>query len=204
MNMPDASFHTPESSRMQVGQTGPARRKAPHVRRVSWTLLVTTAVSVLVCMFVGLGSSPVSAGEFCFGAAGQQCGQFRNGRLQGVAFCSPPVSDIAVCAVHGGSLTHDPCCVANPNGVACGRQPENGRCRVEWDRAVHRWFWGYQWYRTVNTAIENDTGVVVRPQYCARSGAGVHREDRSHCCSGRSREAGFLLRVGRPDLFICN
>ena len=186
---------------MMPAAGGAAAVREGGPRAPAWLRAMLTMV--LLPFLLGLAAGPVLAGEFCFGAAGQQCGQFRNGQLQGVAFCTVAVSDRAVCAVHGGSLTHDPCCVREPNGVGCGRSPENGRCRVEWDRAVHRWFWGYQWYRVINTALENDTGVVVRRLYCARPGAGVHREDRAHCCSGRSRRAGFLQRMGRPDLFVC-
>lgn len=159
-----------------------------------------------VVLLGGLGmGAEATARDFCFGAAGQQCGEFREGEMQGVAFCSTlPLVNFGVCKVSGGSLTHDPCCASNPRGVVCGGSPETTACRVEWDRSVHRFFWGYQWNRVVDTAKPNTTGVVVRADYCAKRGAGVHRLDRQHCCSRSSRQAGFFDRLGRPDLFRCN
>lgn len=163
-------------------------------------------VFAALVLIIGLGTAhEASARDFCFGAAGQQCGEFREGQLQGIAFCSTlPIVNRGVCKVSGGSLTHDPCCASNPNGVVCGAKPESTRCQVEWDRSVHRAFWGYQWSRIVDTAKANTTGVVVRADYCARRNAGVHRLDRQHCCSGSSRQAGFFDRLGRPDLYRCN
>ncbi len=146
------------------------------------------------------------AGNFCFGGAGQQCGEFRDGELQGIAFCSTAgfFGNFGVCQVSGGSLTHDPCCVRFPDGVVCGQPQRNNQCQVEWDRSVHRLFWGYNWNRLVNTAKDNTTGRVVRADYCAKPRAGVHRLDRAHCCSGSSARAGFFDRFARPDLYRCS
>jgi len=163
-------------------------------------------VLIALCLVLGPGlAMQAQARDFCFGAAGMQCGEFREGALQGMAFCATlPVVNRGICKVSGGSLTHDPCCARNPDGVVCGSKPETRQCQVEWDRSVHRAFWGYQWSRVVDTAKPNTTGVVVRADYCATRNAGVHRLDQPHCCSRSARQAGFWDRLGRPDLFRCN
>ncbi len=159
-----------------------------------------------LCLLLGLLlTHQAGAGEFCFGAAGQQCGEFRRGALQGIAFCaSVPIVNHGICQVSGGSMTHDPCCASHPDGVVCGKTPETGSCQVEWDRSVHRAVWGYHWNRLVNTAREYHSATVVRADYCAKPGAGVHRLDRGYCCSGRSHRANFWDRLGRPNLYRCD
>ncbi|EIT71798.1 MULTISPECIES: hypothetical protein [Hydrocarboniphaga] len=167
-----------------------------HARRLLGSLL-------LLSLF---GSATPALAERCFGAVGQQCGGFHQGQFAGVAMCLPASNgaDRANCKVSGGSMTHDPCCAANPNGVMCGTSPENNRCSAEWTRAVNRAVWSYQWTRNVNDEVENTTGTVRGPDYCARDGAGVHRNDRNFCCSGNSHRAGFWDRIGRPNLYRCD
>lgn len=169
---------------------------------------MNTLLRSLCLLLPGLLSLPVAAGDFCFGGAGQQCGQFRDGALQGIAFCiAAPGNPVGICQVNGGSMTHDPCCVARPGGVMCGGSPfddDQSQCKSEWDRAVHRTVFGYNWARAVNFNVENRSGNVVRADYCARPDAGVHRNDRGFCCSGSARRAGFWDRFGRPDLYRCN
>jgi len=167
----------------------------------------TVIKSLCFTLLATLGLGQASAGEFCFGAAGQQCGEFRDGALQGVALCTLlfPGNPNGICQVSGGSMTHDPCCVDRPRGVMCGGSPtDESQCKAEWDRAVHRTFWGYNWYRAVNFSVENTSGDVVRASVCARAGAGVHSNDRGFCCSSSSRRAGFWDRFGRPALYRCN
>lgn len=150
-------------------------------------------------------AAPAFAADFCFGAAGMQCGGFRNGELVGIAFCLPIAEpDRANCLVSGGSMTHDPCCADNPNGVQCGGNNSSGACQGAWDRAVNRAVWGYQWKRRVNTAKSNTTGDVVQPDYCARDGAPIHRNDVGYCCSNRSHRASWWDRIGRPNLYRCD
>lgn len=159
--------------------------------------------------FIGLLlSTPLlaSAGEFCFGGAGQGCGTFAGGPFGSVAFCLPNNSSTrknVVCQVSGGSMTHDPCCVTSPSGVFCGRSPSTNQCKVEWDRAVNRWFWGYNWKRNVDSRKENTTGQVVFNDYCAPNTAGIHKNDQSYCCSKKSLPASNWDRAGRPNLNVC-
>jgi hypothetical protein len=159
--------------------------------------------------FIGLLlSTPLlaSAGEFCFGGAGQGCGTFAGGPFGSVAFCLPNNSSTrknVVCQVSGGSMTHDPCCVMSPSGVFCGRSPSTNQCKVEWDRAVNRWFWGYNWKRNVDSRKENTTGQVVFNDYCAPNTAGIHKNDQSYCCSKKSLPASNWDRAGRPNLNVC-
>lgn len=166
-------------------------------------------LSLLAFCFATLAAlGTAQAGDYCFGASGQQCGGFRDGELAGIAFCVPiPFNSNLACQISGGSMTHDPCCVDRPGGVMCSGSPlddDQRYCKSEWDRAVHRAFWGYQWTRAVNGNRENTTGNVVRAEYCASRNAGVHRNDRNYCCSGSARRAGFWDRLGRPSLYRCN
>lgn len=148
--------------------------------------------------------TPVLADDqTCFGAVGQQCGSFNNGRLQGIAFClPPPPNGSGICAVSGGSWTHDECCFDHPDGVMCGGNSSQ-RCNNEWNKAVSRFVWGYQWFRGVDYRLIDRDGTVDRSRYCARPGAGVHRNDRQYCCSGDSRRASFWDRLARPSLYRC-
>lgn len=160
---------------------------------------------VLIAALVLCCGTAAHAADYCFGAVGQQCGGIS---IAGVQFAAcVPLSfsaPMAVCAVSGGSMTHDPCCADNPRGKMCGTSPEiPSLCSTEWDRAVHRFVWGYQWRRVVDTSRPNTTGEVVRADYCARRGDGVHRRDTSFCCSRDWRRASFWERLARPALRIC-
>lgn len=157
----------------------------------------------LLCGFAA--STAVSAGNFCFGAAGMQCGSFAAGKLAGVAFCAPAgQTDRANCLVSGGSLNHDPCCFDSPNGVLCGGNGSSNACQAAWDRSVHRAVWGYQWVRKVDTKKDNTSGDVVTADYCGRSNAPVHLHDTEYCCAGNARRASFWDRLVRPNLYRCN
>lgn len=161
---------------------------------------------VFAGLMLVLGLPLADAAEYCFGAVGQGCGMAAGGPFGSVATCLPNFSGTAkdvTCQVSGGSMTHDPCCVRNPYGEFCGNTPATTQCHAEWDRAVNRFLWGYQWKRKVNSKKENTTGNVVRADYCAPNGKGIHRNDRSLCCSGRSAQASFLDRIGRPSLYVC-
>lgn len=170
-------------------------------------MLIRGALSSLLVCAAWLSPAAVqtaSATEYCFGASGQGCGGWTFGEMPRFAFCSPAGSNgVAKCAVSGGSMTHDPCCVRSPRGKVCGGRPETAQCTVEWNRAVDRAKWGYQWLRNIDTRRGNDTGVVERPLYCAQRGSGVHRNDESFCCSRSARDANSLERFARPDLKIC-
>jgi hypothetical protein len=101
-------------------------------------------------------------------------------------------------------MTHDPCCADQPNGKMCGRTPANNDlCLNEWNRAVHRFVWGYQWSRLVDRTVGNTSGNVVRASYCAREGQGLHKNDVEFCCSRDARWANIWQRMARPNLKIC-
>lgn len=148
--------------------------------------------------------STVSAGERCFGASGQGCGGWNVGEMPRMAFCGNIAnSGLAVCAVSGGSMTHDPCCADNPRGKQCGGSPENAQCTSQWDRAVRRAIWFYQWTRLIDTRRVNETNVVERSLYCAKRDSGIHKNDAEFCCSRQSREGNGWERIGRPSLNVC-
>jgi|GEM_PF-6333657 len=159
--------------------------------------------------FVGLLlsiSHLASAGEYCFGGAGQGCGMFAGGPFGSVAFCVPNFGSTPkkmTCQVSGGSMTHDPCCAKSPNGVFCGGSPSTNQCNAEWDRSVNRWLWGYNWKRKVDNKKENTSGQVVFNDYCAANGVGIHKNDQSFCCSKKSLPASYWDRLGRPNLNVC-
>lgn len=161
-----------------------------------------------LCLLSGalLASAPAFAAEYCFGAVGQGCGMFAGGPLGSVATCLPNLPGVrkdTLCQVSGGSMTHDPCCADHPNGEWCGGSPATSECRTEWNRAVSRFVWGYNWRRNVDSKKENTTGNVVFNDYCAPATAGVHKNDANQCCSRRADPAPFWLKAGRPDLYIC-
>lgn len=171
---------------------------------------VRAVLSVLLACAGWLSPAAVqpahAATDYCFGAAGQGCGGWTFGEMPRFAFCVPlPASGgKAICSVSGGSMTHDPCCATSPNGKMCGGPGrETTQCRAEWDKAVSRAFWGYQWNRVVDTRRGNSTGIVERPLYCANRGAAIHKNDDQHCCSRSSRPGNFWERLGRPNLDIC-
>jgi hypothetical protein len=159
--------------------------------------------------FVGLLFSiplSASAGDYCFGGAGQGCGMFAGGPLGSVAFCVPnngSTSKKVTCQVSGGSMTHDPCCAKNSSGAFCGKSPSTNQCSSEWDRSVNRWFWGYNWKRKVDNKKENTSGLVVFNDYCAANTVGIHKNDTSYCCSRKSLPASSWDRIARPNLNVC-
>jgi hypothetical protein len=162
-----------------------------------------------ICLLgFALGASfSTYAGEYCFGAVGQGCGMFSGGPLGSVATCIPNLPGArkdTMCQVSGGSMAHDPCCAAHPNGEWCGGSPSTSQCSAEWDRAVNRFVWGYNWKRNVDSKKENTTGNVVLNDYCAPATARVHKNDVNQCCSRKADPAPFWLRVGRPSLYICH
>jgi hypothetical protein len=174
--------------------------KKMNTRFFKYTLVFSGLIASLAMPDVA------NAGEYCFGAVGQGCGTFGGGPLGSVAFCAPNLSGTPkdlTCQVNGGSMTHDPCCFRNPYGTWCGQSPSTTQCEAEWNRAVDRTFWGYNWKRNVNSKKENTSGNVVFADYAARNGQGVHKKDKSFCKSGRSEQASFWDRVGRPSLYVC-
>ncbi len=143
--------------------------------------------------------------DYCFGAVGQQCGGIS---ISGVNFaaCAPFVYNpsLKICAVSAGSMTHDPCCADLPYGKMCGHTPENqNQCASQWNRAVHRFVWGYQWTRLVDPTVPNTSGDVVRADYCAQRGDGLHKNDVEFCCSRDAQWATWWERIPRPSLKIC-
>ena len=159
----------------------------------------------LFAMLILASGLEARAADYCFGGVGQQCGGIN---MSGVYFaaCTPHfyVSNLRICAVSAGSMTHDPCCADNPRGKMCGTQPEIGsQCLTEWNRAVHRFAWGYQWARAVDGTVANTSGNVVRADYCAQRGDGLHKNDVEFCCSREAQWAGFWERLARPNLKIC-
>lgn len=161
---------------------------------------ISRVFGVLLCLL----ATPSFADQNCFGAAGQRCGGLSASGLN-FSTCqpSPNIATNGLCYVSNGSWTHDECCVANPNGVFCGGNDSSRACQVEWDRAVHRLVFDYQWLRFVDYRVFNDTGRVARSLYCARSGARIHRADASRCCSSAAVSAPFWERLGRPNLVVC-
>lgn len=155
----------------------------------------------------GVVAEAQAAGERCFGAVGQACGGWtNNSAMPSVAFCvhtNGIGTNQGICLVNGGSMAHDPCCATNPNGKMCGGSRETSQCSADWERAVSRTFWGYNWKRVLDVNRENSTGVVEQSLYCARPGKGVHKNDERFCCSRSSRPGNFWERVGRPNLNIC-
>ena len=159
----------------------------------------------LCCVFLLASGAQAGAADYCFGAVGKQCGGIT---MAGINFaaCTPfaYLTNHSVCAVSAGSMTHDPCCADHPTGKECGTPPENPDvCKSQWNLALHRFGWGYQWARVVDRTVSNTTGNVVRASYCAKAGQGLHKNDVAFCCSRDARWANYWERLARPDLKIC-
>jgi hypothetical protein len=171
----------------------------------------TRVLQAMAALALWLAGGPAAAqvNEFCFGAAGMQCGGVTGqAAVQGVAFCLPvqsPLVKNGICKVHGGSWEHDTCCFANRNGVACGGNDSTRACEAAWNKSIHRTTWGYYWFRATDYTRPNPRGVIETALYCAPSGAHLHRNDRVHCCNGAASAvpADFWARVGRPSLWRC-
>lgn len=168
-----------------------------------WAMVMALGVLAALGLAPGVVAQAQAADGRCFGAAGQGCGGWNVGEMPRLAFCAHH-GGMGVCKISGGSMTHDPCCAANPRGKMCGGAgTETNQCSVEWNRAVWRAVWGYQWARSLNTSVNNTSGVVVRSDYCATRGQGVHQNDTRYCCSSRARSAYFWENVARPQLKVC-
>lgn len=170
--------------------------------RATLSLLLMCAAWLLPAVF-----NNAHADDRCFGAAGQGCGAWNGGAvgagMPNVAFCSGNLNGTALCLVSGGSMTHDPCCARNPNGKQCGGNESKAECTVEWNKSVNRLIWNYQWARLVDTRIDNSTGVVDRPLYCAKKNQVIHKNDAQYCCSGRADPGNYWVRLVRPSLSVC-
>ncbi|MEP6906451.1 MAG: hypothetical protein ABI858_00495 [Pseudoxanthomonas sp.] len=162
-------------------------------------------VILLVCTtwLLPAAFSPAHADDRCFGAAGMGCGTWNGGGMPAVAFCTGNLSGSALCLVSGGSMTHDPCCAKTPNGKQCGGNNTKAECTAEWDKSVSRVVWAYQWARIIDTRIDNPTGVVTTPLYCAKKNSVIHKNDARYCCSGRADPGNYWVRLVRPSLSVC-
>lgn len=133
----------------------------------------------------------VVAGQRCFGAAGEDC-TVRNGTVQ-EGYCIG-----TKCPISGGSWEHDECCwkrtvkkdsgkscIAPAPGMSAGSGPAQV-CNAEWVKALQRTSGGWNWWRSVDTSLLNNTGKVVFNSYCAETGSRVHVKDVKYCCSKRA------------------
>lgn len=163
---------------------------------------------LLVSMMLTALSVDAQAQHRCFGAGGDQCGALSGqGFRLSACVATPFAPGFSFCNVSGGSWAHDECCFRNPRGNFCDGAGTAGAsiCRVEMVRAIHRAGFGYQWTRLVDNRRSDDDGLVNRAEYCARPGAGVHRDDVGFCCNTRpaARRVHFPFNIGRPDLHVC-
>lgn len=115
-----------------------------------------------------------------------------------------------LCYVSVGSLLHDSCCTAHPDGVQCGGSGEpTSECQVEWDHAVNDSMWGRAWQarftvgRPVATSwraalrVSRDgepdafePGRDLRPELKAPDGTVLYAFDSdAFCASGRTEPA---------------
>ncbi len=143
--------------------------------------------------------------EYCFGAAGMQCGSDNIGEFK-IALCTPnALANGGICLINSGSFAHDTCCWNNPGGVACGGTGGSATaCQAEWDLSVSRVGGGYSWSRQLDFTRGNTTGVVEFDRYCAQTGARVHRGDVALCCDRAGADpAPAVELLVRPDLQVC-
>lgn len=123
----------------------------------------------------GGGTTQCQVKNACFGAAGPDCFPAVGNHFG----CNG-----STCAVSGGSIRHDSCCFASPNGVMCGGNNSSSACQAAWDIAIDREIYGLAWKRVVNTCVASTTGIVNMAAYCAPANAIVRPADASFCCGG--------------------
>jgi hypothetical protein len=131
--------------------------------------------------------------EFCFGAAGQGCGD----SFMKLSTC---VGD--ACQINAGSWRHDECCVRNRNGGMCDNrleelvtaQPVAGSpgqvCMVDFNKALRRLGTPLTWTRNVDRERANSTGIVNHPEYCAPRGTLMVEGEQAMCCSRAAQALG--------------
>ena len=148
---------------------------------IAWLAAVTVATPALGqerAAVAGAGG----ASALCFGAAGPGCA---TGSQGGPTFCRPqPGTPLLECMVHAGSIEHDTCCRAQPNGKGCGGKPEAPQqCSYEWAKAQDRTTRGLYWTRHLDPREANHGSQVDFDKYCAPAGTVVAAGDERHCCT---------------------
>lgn len=133
--------------------------------------------------------------EFCFGAAGQGCGD----SLMKLSTCIG-----GLCQINAGSWRHDECCVRNRNGGMCDNrleelvtaQPVAGStgqvCMADFNKSLRRLGTPLTWTRNVDRERANNTGVVNHPEYCAPRGSLMVEGEQSMCCSRSAQALGSI------------
>lgn len=147
--------------------------------------------------------------EQCFGAVGKGCegsgASFWDGRSDLVPMarlgCSPANNGYRNCWVVPGSIKHDNCCHANPNGKECGGNDSSNACANEWEMACNDVVHGRAWTQAVPDG-PSDLTPVASPQsrvpggerrstavLCAPGGSNISvYHTAAFCCSGRFKE----------------
>ena len=152
--------------------------------------------------------------ERCFGGIGNGCDGASNWAGNFVVGPARRNADGTFSlGVSVGSILHDNCCLAEPNGYRCGGDDGSNSCRAEWDKAVgnavNRRSWQARFgpYRCVNTeddlsiAAGRPAGlggqVVTRKETAASralsapAGTAMDDTDAAFCASGRLARTGF-------------
>jgi hypothetical protein len=170
--------------------------------RIKFLRIGTVASAVFALASVGLAVRAQYQGrtEYCFGAVGPMCAgapgagvtELGNGRVKMKASV--------------GSILHDNCCLANPDGKWCGKHKEfghNGTCDKEWNKAVWNTIDGRQWDVEFNKNTKANLKVVSNPRKAVFNsnyqGGGIPRNFETEESRRLSAPRGTALDVGDQE-----
>jgi len=148
--------------------------------------LIASIPVLVLCLLLGSTAAPAQTAVSpavpgaCFGAAGQGCATGGGGQP---AYCKPAGGQLE-CMVHAGSIEHDVCCAAHPQGQGCGGKPGVAAdCAYEWEKSQQRTSHGLYWTRKLDPQKRNRSGIADFNALCAPAGAVVAPGDERWCCS---------------------
>ncbi|WP_155913877.1 hypothetical protein [Asticcacaulis sp. AC466] len=146
----------------------------------TWPNIATLKQNIRSNFFTGRHASEILARERCFGAQGQMCSALAVGLSEGVKAGRTVNSDGTFNIYTSvGSINHDNCCLANPNGKMCGGNAAandpfgngNGKCVAEWDKAWWNALDGRAWSARFDPRAVPNLAIVSNPRQ-ARSRTG--------------------------------
>ena len=156
--------------------------------------------------------------EQCFGAVGKGCEGSGASWYDGTSTWSLFSNSVQRrhngfrnCYVAPGSIKHDNCCHANPNGKQCGGNDSSNACAEYWEEACNDIVHGRAWTQAVPDGVSDLTPVPSRrlpsgerkssAALCAPAGTNISLyHTAAFCCSGAFKETWYnpFLPVGNP------
>lgn len=192
----------------------------PQRYGTTWSNTAALRQKIREEFFTGRHAQAVLDRERCFGAQGSMCGGMIVGLGEDarVGRRTNPDGTYRIW-VSVGSINHDNCCLANPNGKMCGGNPDasninsngNGKCVAEWDKAWWNAMDGRSWSATFDPRQVPNLELVTNPRRAyaqdgtalvpfetvatrnlkAPAGQALDVGDEEFCTSGRAEQKSF-------------